>query len=239
MVPWSTRPAGRLDPYAETGLPMAICEFAEVQDLKLDRFASAEAQVAALSDDIAYNAHDIDDGLRAGLFDVIDLGDVPLVGTALADVVKKHRDLERPRLIHETVRRLISGMVEDVLAETTRRLDLHGPASADEVRNLDVAIAALSESMFAANAALKRFLSDRMYHHERVLDVMDRAKRVVRDLFEALGNDPSLLPPEWQPDDDDNESGRARKVCDFIAGMTDRYALQQHKRLFDVDPLFR
>lgn len=236
LVDQAGRPLGG---YAETGLPMAICEFAEVQDLKLDRFASAEAQVAALSDDIAYNAHDIDDGLRAGLFDIIDLGDVPLVGAALTDVVKRHRDLERPRLIHETVRRLISGMVDDVMSETTRRIEQHGPASADDVRNLDCAIAALSDGMREANTQLKQFLSERMYHHERVLDVMDRAKRVVRDLFDALGADPSLLPAEWQPDRDDTDSVRARKVCDFIAGMTDRYALQQHKRLFDVDPLFR
>ena len=231
------RPMGA---FSETGLPEAILDFAGAADLKLDSFASAEAQVAALSDDIAYNAHDIDDGLRAGLFDIIDLGDVPLAGDALGEVLKLYPDLERPRLIHETVRRLISRMVSDVLAETRRRLDEHGPATPDDIRQLDRPIVSFSDRMIADSKTLKAFLFERMYRHERVLDVMARAQRIVADLFEAFRSDPDALPPEWRQSDENlSETKKARRVCDFIAGMTDRYAMEQHKRMFDVDPLFR
>lgn len=225
--------------YAETGLPATITEFVRDIDLRLSCFASAEAQIAALSDDIAYNAHDIDDGLRAGLFDIIDLADIPLVGDVLAEVLKKYPDLERSRMIHETVRRLISMMVENVLAETRRRLSTLDPKCSDDIRAWNQPVAALSAPMSEANLQLKQFLGERMYRHERVLQVMERAKRVVRDLFEAFAGDTSQLPAEWRPAEDEEGAVRIRKVCDFIAGMTDRYALEQHKALFDVDPLFR
>ena len=225
--------------YAETGLPATITEFVRDVDLRLSCFASAEAQIAALSDDIAYNAHDIDDGLRAGLFDIIDLADVPLVGEVLADVLKKYPDLERSRMIHETVRRLISMMVEDVLGETRRRLAALEPKCSDDIRTWNHPVAALSAPMAEANLQLKQFLGERMYRHEKVLQVMERAKRVVRDLFETFAGDSTQLPDEWRPDEDEEGAARIRKVCDFIAGMTDRYALEQHKALFDVDPLFR
>ena len=123
-----------LGPYRETGLPAAIIDYAEAHDLMLASFASAEAQAAAVADDIAYNAHDFDDGLRAGLFDVIDLGDDPLVGAALAQVLKAYPKLERPRMIHETVRRLISAMVNDVLGESGKQLKAFKPASVEEIR---------------------------------------------------------------------------------------------------------
>ena len=229
-----------MDAFSETGLPEAILDFAGAADLKLDSFASAEAQVAALSDDIAYNAHDIDDGLRAGLFDIIDLGDVPLAGDALGEVLKLYPDLERPRLIHETVRRLISRMVSDVLSETRNRLDHHRPATPDDIRQLGRPIVSFSDQMTSASKTLKDFLFERMYRHERVLDVMARAQRIVTDLFDAFQADPDTLPPEWRQGHEDlSETKQARRVCDFIAGMTDRYAMEQHKRMFDVDPLFR
>ena len=130
--------------YRESGLPAAIVEYAEVHDLALASWPSAEAQVAALADDIAYNAHDIDDGLRAHLFEVIDLGDVPLVGTALAEVLKTYPKLDRARQIHETVRRVISGMVADLLAETAKRNEKFKPRSADAVRGLGEPLVAFS-----------------------------------------------------------------------------------------------
>jgi dGTPase len=226
--------------YRESGLPAAIVEYAEVHDLELASWPSAEAQVAALSDDIAYNAHDIDDGLRAQLFDVIDLGDIPLVGTALAEVLKAYPKLDRARLIHETVRRVISGMVADLLAETNRRSAKYRPNSADAVRRLGEPLVAFSQQMRENNRVLQAFLSKRMYRHERVLAITDRARRVIRDLFEAYMADPGLLPKDWREDSfTDDRSRFARQVCDFIAGMTDRYALDQHKRLFDLEPLLR
>ncbi|MFO0993051.1 MAG: deoxyguanosinetriphosphate triphosphohydrolase [Hyphomicrobiales bacterium] len=226
--------------YRESGLPAAIVEYAEVHDLALASWPSAEAQVAALADDIAYNAHDIDDGLRAHLFEVIDLGDVPLVGTALAEVLKTYPKLDRARQIHETVRRVISGMVSDLLAETTKRSEKYKPKSADAVRALGEPLVAFSLQMRENNRALQAFLSKRMYRHERVIAITDRARRVIRDLFEAYMADPSLLPKDWREDSfTDDRSHFARQVCDFIAGMTDRYALDQHKRLFDLEPLLR
>lgn len=229
-----------LGSFRESGLPQVIIEYAEVHDLKLASFASAEAQVAAIADDIAYNAHDIDDGLRAKLFDVIDLGDIPLVGEALADVVKLYPGLERPRIIHETVRRVISGMVADVVAQTRKSCTEAGVRTCDDVRSQKRAMVRFGPQMGENNRVLQAFLSTRMYRHERVLEIMDRAQRVIRDLFEAYMNEPSLLPEDWRADAPaDARSQYARQVCDFLSGMTDRYALEQHKRLFDLDPLFR
>ena len=226
--------------FKDSGLPQVIIEYAEVHDLKLASFASAEAQVAAIADDIAYNAHDIDDGLRAKLFDIIDLGDIPLVGDALSDVLKLYPALERSRIIHETVRRVISGMVADVIVQTKKNCAEAGVKSSDDVRSQKRAMAKFGTQMAENNRVLQGFLSVRMYRHERVLEIMDRARRVIRDLFEAYMNDASLLPEDWR--DDNLASDRnhyARQVCDFLSGMTDRFALDQHKRLFDLDPLFR
>jgi dGTPase len=226
--------------YRDSGLPETIIEYSAAHDLELSSYASAEAQAAALSDDIAYNAHDIDDGLRAGLFDVIDLGDVPLAGQALAAVLKRYPKLETHRLVHETVRRVISTMVGDLVDETAKRIRRSAPTSANDVRRLGEPLVGFSDQMKEGNGRLQAFLAERVYRHPRVLDIMARAQRVMRDLFEAYLSDPQLLPPDWREGHPAVERDRlARQVCDFIAGMTDRFALDQHKRLFDLDPLFR
>jgi dGTPase len=226
--------------FNENGLPQVIIEYAEVHDLKLASFASVEAQVAAVSDDIAYNAHDIDDGLRAKLFDIIDLGDIPLVGEELANVLKLYPGLERPRIIHETVRRVISGMVTDVVAQTKKNCAEAAVKSSDDVRSQKRAMVQFGVQMAENNRVLQAFLSTRMYRHERVLEIMDRAQRVIRDLFGAYMNDAKLLPEDWRDDGlTGDHTHYARQVCDFLSGMTDRFALDQHKRLFDLDPLFR
>ena len=221
-------------------LPLAIVEAAALRQIPLTGYASAEAQAAAIADDIAYNAHDIDDGLRAGLFEVIDLADLPLAGEALSQVLRAWPDLGRPRIIHETVRRVISWMIEDVIAEARKGLAAARPQSADEVRGLLQPLVKLSAQMHEKNRVLQSFLARRMYHHEKVRLIMQRARRVIVDLFEAYMADPALLPAGWLEDGfADDRSGFARQVCDFIAGMTDRYALDEHKRMFDLDPLFR
>ena len=226
--------------YRETGLPAAIIEYAEVHDLGLAQHASAEAQVAAISDDIAYNSHDIDDGLRARLFKIIDLGDIPLVGEALGQVLKAYPDLDHNRTVHETVRRVIAGMVADVLANAKKNLKRINPQSADDIRNAGEPLVVFSPQMKENNRVLQQFLSSSMYRHERVLEIMERAQRVIRDLFNVYMNDETLLPKDWREDAPISDQSRyARQVCDFLAGMTDRYALDQHKRLFDLDPLFR
>ncbi|MEM7429169.1 MAG: deoxyguanosinetriphosphate triphosphohydrolase [Pseudomonadota bacterium] len=230
-------PIGR---YAETGIPAALSDFPQLDTLMLSSFASGEAQVAAIADDIAYNAHDIDDGLRAGVFDVIDLADIPIAGPALSEVLTSYPRIERGRMIHETVRRVISVMVADVVRETSRRLDRLAVSTPSDIRTAGEPVVAFSAQMLENNRVLQKFLFRRMYRHEKVVDIMERAKRVVRHLFDAYLADPSALPrapgPERQVED---EHLRARNICDFVAGMTDRYAMDEHKRLFDLDPLFR
>ena len=226
--------------YIKKGIPAAITGFAHSFELELSTFASGEAQIAAISDDIAYNAHDIDDGLRARLFDVIDLGDDPLAGEALSQSLARWPKLERPRLIHETVRGVMTAMVDDVIAETAKRLKQLDPGSPGDIRHADRKVVDFSAQMHEKNKKLQSFLSSQMYNHEKVLTIMNRAGRVVKDLFDTYMNDPRLLPEEWQIDEViGDEDKKARLICDFIAGMTDRYAMDQHKRLFDLDPLFR
>ena len=220
-------------------LPAGYRDFEHFGALKPELYASAEAQVAAIADDIAYNAHDIDDGLRAGLFDVIDLADVPLAGAALGTVLSTYQKLERSRMVHETVRRVISGMVGDVVTETRKRVDRAKVATADDVRHLGRPLVGFSAQMAEDNRVLQRFLSRRMYKHERVMDIMTRAQRVMANLFEAYMTDEGALPERWRLDNGlEDDVVRARHISDFIAGMTDRYALDEHKRLFDLDRLF-
>ncbi|HEU0071993.1 MAG TPA: deoxyguanosinetriphosphate triphosphohydrolase [Alphaproteobacteria bacterium] len=214
-------------------LPIPIQEYNQEMDLQLMTYASCEAQVAALSDDIAYNNHDIDDGLRAGLFAPEDLAEVPLVGPVFADIKARYPGLERTRLIHEAVRKLISLMVGDLLVETCRRLAEAKPGSADAVRALGRPIVAFSQEMQEHDRALKAFLFKRMYRHYKVNRMTSKAKRVVRDLFALFLQEPDGLPPEWQARTNGPGTPRtARVVADYIAGMTDGYALREHERLF-------
>jgi dGTPase len=205
-------------------------------DLELDTWPSLEAQIAALSDDIAYNNHDIDDGLRAGLFSITDLDAVPLVGPAFHEVAERYGDIERPRLIHEAVRRLIDRMVNDLLEETRRRLAAAKPESADAVRGHDGPLVSFSESMRQHDRELKAFLFQRMYRHHRVNRMASKARRVVRELFRLFLAEPEILPSQWRRQTDGEGTPRtARTVADYLAGMTDRYALDEYARLFDVD----
>ncbi len=231
-------PAGRRGEKdaAPSGVPEAC---GEIGDLDPASWPSAEAQAAAIADDIAYNAHDIDDGLRAGLFDIIDLGDIPLAGPALAGALALKADLERGRLVHETVRRIISRMIADVVERTRRNAEKHAPRSPDDVRALGRPLVTFSPQMAEDLRVVRLFLKRRVYRHPGVMDAMGRAERILRDLFSAYMDDPGLLPPDWREHSlAHGKSGFPRQVCDFIAGMTDRYALEQHRRLFDLDPLF-
>src|SRR5438874_5009716 len=215
-------------------VPPAIAEYDRCHPLALDTFPSAEAQVAALADDIAYHNHDIDDGLRAGLFAVADLAGVPLVGPVFQGVASRYPGIEEPRLIHESIRRMIDRMVGDLIGEPGQRLAESGVDSADEIRNLGRPIAAFSKVMGNHDRALKRFLHQRMYRHQRVNRMTSNARRVVSEVFRLFLAEPDHLPAEWRALTGGSDAERARLVADYLAGMTDRFALDEHRRLFDT-----
>jgi len=219
----------------EGPLSASIAEYNALHDLRLDTYAGPEAQIASLADDIAYNNHDIDDGLRAGLFAVGDLKDVPLVGPVFHEVAQKYPGLEEPRLIHESIRRMIDRMARDLVEETQKRLADSGVKSADEVRALGRPVAAFSDGMRENDRALKRFLYERMYRHYRVNRMSHKARRVVRELFQLFMAEPECLPSEWRAAATCGDApAGARTVADYLAGMTDRFALDEHRRLFDT-----
>jgi dGTPase len=229
-----------IGPYRERGLPHAIALHGRTQDLELWSFASAEAQIAAIADDIAYDAHDIDDGLRAGLFALEDLAQVPLIRDILGDIRRQHPALDPSRLVHELVRRLITQMIEDVIAETGTRLRALAPRSADDVRHAAHPVGAFSPAMAEADRAIKGFLYPRMYRHDRIMRIMRDAERLVCALFARYLEQPDDMPAEWaQIVDSGDAAARSRHIADFIAGMTDRYALMEHARLFDSTPELR
>lgn len=226
--------------FTERGVPLAILEYNARVDLGLSQHAGLEAQLAALADDIAYSAHDLDDGLRAGLFDLGDLSRTPFLDGLLREIGSLHPGLDRARTIHELGRRVITRMVEDLGAETARRIAEIGPQSAGDIRAAGRPTAALSAPMAEAEASLKVFLYAAMYRHPNVMRIRRDADRVLADLFDRLMAEPDLMPGEWSAGVAGMaEARRARRVCDYIAGMTDRYALNEHRRLFDDTPDLR
>jgi dGTPase len=228
------KPLGR---YRAHGIPETIRQYVRQQNLELWSFASVEAQIAAFADDIAYDAHDLDDGLRAELFSLDDIAAVALPGKIIADIRAAFPALDSARLVHEFVRRLIGLLIEDVIAETRRRLAALAPGSADDVRRAPAAVVAFSPAIAEAERLIKGFLETRMYRHARIQRVMNEAAGVVRDLFARYSARPDDLPAEWKEGlaGTDKAAG-ARRIADFIAGMTDRYALAEHARLFDSTP---
>jgi dGTPase len=214
----------------------AIQKYDADYDLGLNTWASAEAQVAALADDIAYNNHDVDDGVTAGLFTLDELMDVPLIGPILAAVKSERPDLD-PRLTHlEAIRRMIGAMIDDVMGETLQRAAATGVGSADDVRALDHALVAFSPDMAEDLARLRAFLHERMYRHWRVNRTRSQARRILGEMFTLFLKEPEVLPTVWfAKSQNRDEAGRARVVCDYIAGMTDRFAIEEHRKLFHLD----
>lgn len=218
-------------------LPEAIAEFSGRFDLWLDKYASLEAQCAAIADDIAYNTHDIDDGLRAGLLSLDMLETVALPCGILRGVRERYPHLDTVRTGHELMRRQITIMVEDVIATTTERLARVKPASADDIRDAGETMVTFSESLAVQEKELKAFLYGNIYRAPEVMRVRTDAERIVLDLFDAYFSDPRLMPEGWREGLDlAPERVRARDVSDFLAGMTDTYALKEHRRLFDHTP---
>jgi dGTPase len=221
-------------------VPDPVRAYCATQDLELGTFPSVEAQVAALADDIAYNAHDLDDGYRAGCFSFAELFDAPIAGRLLSEVDAAYPGLEDARRLYEVNRRLITVLVDDCIAETRRRLAALDPASADLVRRAGRPMVAFSDGMKAELDDLRGFLFARVYRHPRVMRIMGDAEDAVVELFHRYVSDKDALPPEWshQAPAHDAEAYR-RHVADFIAGQTDRYALAEHRRLFDATPNLR
>jgi dGTPase len=213
-----------------------VAEFDRDYNLELGGWASAEAQVAALADDIAYNNHDVDDGVVAGIFTLEDLLDVPLIGPILHGVKRDYPGLDASIVRMEAVRRMIGAMVDDVIAETSRRVAETGVASAEAVRGLDHALVAFSRPMLEDLSALREFLMNRMYRHWRVNRTRSQARRILAEMFQLFMAEPDVLPADiYAGLEGADDAARARSVCDYIGGMTDRFAIEEHRRLFQLE----
>lgn len=220
-------------PLARRPLAPYVAAFDAAYPLGLESFAGLEAQAAAQADDIAYIGHDIDDGLRAGLFTLDDIASTPFIAAALDEIAARHPGLERGRVIHELVRRVITAFVEDAIHESQRRIAQAAVQSAADVRGADQALVGLSPAMVEAERDLKRFLFANMYRHPKVAGVWERARQAISRLFPAFFETPSLMPAEWATLAAARAGAdRAVIVADYIAGMTDRYALGEVKRVF-------
>jgi dGTPase len=226
--------------YRERGLPRVIAEYSRVHDLELWSYPSAEAQCGAIADDIAYDAHDLDDGLRAEMFRIEDLAGLPLLDQILREIVAQHPRLDPSRQAHELMRRLITRMIEDVIAESRRRIVELDPDSPDAVRNAGRPVVGFSAAMAGADRAIKDFLYPRLYRHARIMRIMGEAEEVVRRLFAHYVEAPGDLPADWLSGiaAADAKAG-ALRIADFIAGMTDRYAMVEHTRIFGATPELR
>ncbi len=215
--------------------PAYIAEYNDRHRLDLNTHASAEAQVAAIADDVAYHSHDLDDGMRARLFSPEDIGHLPVVREALAEARISSLDVPPPRLRHETIRRVINAMITDLIEETRRRLAKLDPKDADAVRRAKQRVVAFAPAMAEAHSIIKDFLFARMYRHWRVNRMTTKARRLTEELFRLLHADPSLLPDDWRARAGEGGTQRAATVVgDYVAGMTDRYATDEHRRLTDI-----
>jgi dGTPase len=236
------RDGAPLGPYRDRGVPVGIAEFDKKFDLELWSHASLEAQVAGIADDIAYDAHDIDDGLRAGLFRIDELKAIPLAAEMISAIDASYPGLDESRRGAELVRELISRLIGAAVGEAERRIDRYAPDSAQAVRRAAEPMIAFPPEIAAAEAMIKAFLKLHMYRHARVMRVMGDAEAIVADLFAHYRDCPQDLPPEWLPSagaEAEDETARSRRICNFIAGMTDRFALTEHQRLFNSTPELR
>lgn len=218
-------------------VPIALYELSQQMDLELDRYASVEAQAAAIADDIAYNNHDVEDGLRAGFFTLADLEQLALFKTRMGEIRAKYPNISEVMVIAELVRGMIGTMVEDVLDYSLANLKAVKPQSPEDVALAGRQLISFSPEMDAKVSELRKFLFERMYRHYSIERIRMKVGRIIPDLFQAFLNEYRLLPDNWQEEVEragDTREARARVICDYIAGMTDRYAIREHERLFDL-----
>jgi len=217
-----------------TDAPRAMADYARHHDLELHTFASAEAQVASLADDIAYNNHDIEDGLRAGFFTLHDLAELPMLGDIVREVSERDPLLDIQRQTHEVIRRMINRMVADLIRQTQANIEGYGIISVKDIRMLGKPVAHFSDEIQFVHSEIKDFLMQRMYRQFKINRMTSKARRVVSELFTFFMAEPNCLPPRWQDTlNGQSEQVKAETVADFIAGMTDRFALEEHARVFD------
>ncbi|MEM7241598.1 MAG: deoxyguanosinetriphosphate triphosphohydrolase [Pseudomonadota bacterium] len=209
-------------------VPYALAQFNAEYDLDLGTFASAEAQVAALSDDIAYNNHDLDDGLRSDFFSLDELIELPILTDCVKEVDHRYPDLDPRKRRHEALRRVFGVMVEDVISESHLRLD--GKRSVDDIRGANVQSVAFSDALLDKLNVIRGFLYENMYRHDQVIETRETCKKILHGLFNAYLNEPNLLPDAWQIDTT-TDTARARQICDYLSGMTDLYAEKQYSAL--------
>jgi len=228
--PLTVRDGGAVGRYAVRGVPPVVAALSAERDLWLWSYPGPEAQAAAIADDIAYNAHDIDDGLRAGLLTFAALEEVPLAQRYIRDIFDTYPDLDSTRAGYELTRRLIASAIDDVVAVAQERLTALRPTSADNIRAADGPVIAFSPAMAATDRAIKAVLTRTVYRNSGVVRVMADAEAMVRELFRRFMADPAAMPADWRPPPDATVAAVARRVCDFLAGMTDRYAAAEYAR---------
>ncbi|MGB1068681.1 MAG: deoxyguanosinetriphosphate triphosphohydrolase [Henriciella sp.] len=219
-------------------LPAGFRDYPKLMELEISQYGGPEAQVVAIADDIAYNNHDIDDGISAGLFSIDDMLDLPLVGDVFRQVRKEYPVLDRSRLVFESVRRLIGHWIDDLTTETNRRVDKFRPETAADVRAMDEPLIGLSQQLEGEQKALRAFLYERMYKHYKVNRMRSQGKRILKELFQLFMDEPETLPDVYRLDATQApQQRRARIVCDYLAGMTDNYAIQLHRSLFSMESM--
>lgn len=214
--------------------PRALKEFNDEWDLKLKTFPSLEAQTSAICDDIAYNSHDIEDGIGAKLFRLEEISELPVIGKIIRDIKEKSKNISEDILVNEARSAFIKHMINDVVSNSRNILQKNKIKNIEDVRDFGSLIIDFSKDFSAELKVIRKFLNENMYHHHKVQIMTRKAKRVVKELFEFYLENPGALPPQWSKDYK-NKKDVAINIADFIAGMTDRYAFVQYKKIFDVD----